>query len=81
MNHMIIAHKADPLVSDTPIDGVVIEINTDLPRTNNLEEAQALHNEDANRLFLAMKMNLPQGTRHRLAQLFLEDSVNLYRGR
>ncbi len=74
-------HKADPLVSNEEIKGCTFSIDLPLPKTKCLKKAEELFHDDATQLFRAMKKNLPQGTRHRVAQLFLQDSVNLYRGR
>ena len=80
MSEVITVHKADPIVSDKPISGMIINIITTLPECNSLNEAQHIHNDDANKIFYAMKKNLPQGTKFRLAQLFIKESINLYRG-
>lgn len=83
MKNIMTLYKADPITDDKPVEDVEIHIFRILPHGEefrSLREVKEFYHVDALNLFHVLKNHLPQGTRHQLMILLLQDTENLYRG-
>lgn len=80
-NHLILC-KFDPLAGQEA-PGITIEIVSDLPDFESLEDSEDHHNEQAALLVDGLRNNLPQGTLFRVLYLLMEHYAKdiLYRGK
>ncbi|MHB8871656.1 MAG: hypothetical protein ACYC5G_04340 [Candidatus Doudnabacteria bacterium] len=72
--------KADGITDNIQINDAVIKIGGKLPKFESLEKAKNHYYDDAVTLYEVIKNYLPQGTRHQLLIIMLQDATNLYRG-
>lgn len=64
------------LYAASNMSSAIIEISFKLPDFKSLEEARAVYKSEAEQVMAALKY-LPQGTRHQLLILMLEEKGNL----
>lgn len=74
--------KASPITRNEPVEDVEIHIKDELPdyRDKASREIEKFYRQEALNLSDVLNKHLPQGTRHQLLILLLQDVENLYRG-
>lgn len=79
--HQVVIHGATELHGNRPTP-VTIVIKEPFPECRTLEEAEALHDANAENLVKALYEALPQGTLHKVLYLLMErySKRMLYRG-
>jgi len=75
----VTVYKAEGLGHCPEVADVTIHIAGSIPPSSSLEQSRALYRVQAQRLRDAL-YHLPQGTKHQLLILLLQDAESLYRG-
>ena len=70
------AYKAQPTIKEEPVEDVTLELHKEFPESESIEECDMRHKENAAWVFRALSV-LPQGTRHALLILMLQEKRNL----
>ena len=70
------AYKAQRTTIDEPVEDVTLELHKDFPKCPTIQEVEYRHKENAELVFRALSV-LPQGTRHALLILMLQEKRNL----
>jgi len=73
-------YKASPITKKKPVESAQITIEIEMPQVGSLKQAEQIYKRQAKGLLEVLSGALPQGTRHQLLIVLLQDSSNLYKG-
>lgn len=71
------AYKAQPVIKSEPVDSVRLTIETEVPEIASIEGSREFHKENAMWVMEALSV-LPQGTRHELLIMMLQEKQCLF---
>ena len=70
------AYKAQRTTTEEAVEDVTLELHKEFPESTTIQQVEYRHKDNAELVFRALSV-LPQGTRHALLILMLQEKRNL----